>query len=292
MTAVVVGTTKRGRSKIEVDGYYYVKQKELVNCTSYECERRRGSGDRLDQGVCKARVKIGHDMRVVGFVNDHSHEPSVVRGEIIAKMTEIKTKATTSNDTPQQILGATMTDLSQAAAVQMTDLTNIRRIIRRTRQEATIKHPIPTDKTFDIPLDYTRLANGEDFLLHDSGRDDRNRFLIFGTNRWTDLLRESTHLFMDGTFKVVPEIFFQLYTIHCRIQTSLLPCLYVLLPNKTQETYTRLFQVLRTMQPDFAPLTITMDFEKAAINAANTVFPNVQIQGCFFHLAQAIYRKV
>lgn len=34
------------------------------------------------------------------------------------------------------------------------------------------------------------------------------------------------------------------------------------------------------------------DFESAAIIAAGNIFPQARVQGCFFHLCQAVYRKL
>ena len=56
--------TERGKNNILLIGYFYVKQKLLANnISSYECERRRGSGKGLSQ--CKAKVKINENMSVV-----------------------------------------------------------------------------------------------------------------------------------------------------------------------------------------------------------------------------------
>lgn len=44
---------------------------------------------------------------------------------------------------------------------------------------------------------------------------------------------------MDGTFKVTPSIFFQVYTIHVMYKDAVVPLVYALLPNKTEETYQR-----------------------------------------------------
>lgn len=41
-----------------------------------------------------------------------------------------------------------------------------------------------------------------------------------------------------------------------------------------------------------AARTLYTDFEMAAINAARDTISEVQIQGCFFHLAQSVYRKL
>src|SRR5688572_17336502 len=97
---------------------------------------------------------------------------------------------------------------------------------------------------------------------------------------------------MDGTFKVIPELFFQLYTVQCLSPESIVPCWFVLLPNKTQATYSRLFEEIKVLQPQVRPATITMDFEKAAINAGNQCFTKAEIHGCFFHLSQNIFRRI
>ena len=61
----------RGQNKIVVDGYVYVKQKTLANnVISYECEQQRGRGRGLS--VCKAKIKIGNNMIIVGYVNIHT----------------------------------------------------------------------------------------------------------------------------------------------------------------------------------------------------------------------------
>ena len=129
--------------------------------------------------------------------------------------------------------------------------------------------------------------------MFDSGVGDESRILIFATDTTMDLMEGAEHVFVDGTFKVVPELFFQLYTIHARSALgNVLPCAYVLLPNKTRETYNRMFAALKTLRQNLAPMSIMMDFEKAAMTAANEAFPNATISGCSFHLSQNIYRKV
>lgn len=40
------------------------------------------------------------------------------------------------------------------------------------------------------------------------------------------------------------------------------------------------------------PKMVMLDFERAAINALKITFPEAQIQGCFFHLCQCIYRSI
>ncbi len=73
---------------------------------------------------------------------------------------------------------------------------------------------------------------------------------------------------------------------------KIIPCAYALLPNKTQETYTRLLRGLTTRGVVLNPTTVMTDFELAAQNAFEEVFPNVQLTGCYFHLTQSVWRNV
>ena len=102
----------------------------------------------------------------------------------------------------------------------------------------------------------------------------------------------------DGTFSTAPTRHCnELYTIHGEIlETSLdekpavFPLVYALLQNKSQDTYNRLFTTLNRIKPLSTELWIT-DFEKAAINEIEFIFPDIT-RGCFFHLQQSLYRKV
>jgi hypothetical protein len=46
------------------------------------------------------------------------------------------------------------------------------------------------------------------------------------------------------------------------------------------------------IEPTLRPESIVSDFEISAINAINEVFPNAQITGCMFHLAQNLWKKI
>ena len=66
----------------------------------------------------------------------------------------------------------------------------------------------------------------------------------------------------------------------------------VIAANKTQDTYMKLFEKLTTLNGNLKPATIMVDFELAVINSLESIFPECEIKGCFFHLSQNIYRKI
>ncbi len=63
------------------------------------------------------------------------------------------------------------------------------------------------------------------------------RIIIFGTHDGLKWLQDSPLWFGDATFKVAPEVFLQVYTIHTVTQSSTFPCLYALLQSKDKDMY-------------------------------------------------------
>ena len=92
-----------------------------------------------------------------------------------------------------------------------------------------------------IPLEYRLTAKGDDFLLYDSGPGPQ-RILIFGTQMNLEMLNTSQIWLSDGTFKTAPTLFAQVYCIHgLRGGPNLLED-GLLLPNKMETTYKRMWE--------------------------------------------------
>jgi hypothetical protein len=70
------------------------------------------------------------------------------------------------------------------------------------------------------------------------------------------------------------------------------PSVNVLLPDKKEDNYCRMFDALKSLKPNLNPKTILIDYEKAAINAIKTVFPSTKVNGCFFYLSQCMWSHV
>ena len=154
-------------------------------------------------------------------------------------------------------------------------------------------------KDLVIPENWKKTLSGSDFLVRDSTIGNE-RVLIFTTSTNINYLSQSPFWICDGTFKVVPTIFRQLYTVHGCIggdeNSRIMPLVYVLMSSKSEECYQTLFQDLIDFGDehsiDLQPQFIITDFEIAAIKAIHAEFHEVQNKGCHFHLCQNIYRKV
>ena len=86
----------------------------------------------------------------------------------------------------------------------------------------------------------------------------------------------------------------QLYSIHCLVDDAMCPVAYALPPRKSNETYVGLFTLINTAADTRigAPRVIRTDFEGAAFQDAQKVYPGVNIRGYYFNFSQAVWRNV
>jgi len=96
----------------------------------------------------------------------------------------------------------------------------------------------------------------------------------------------------DGTFRIVPKLFSQLYTIHVCYNQTTYPVVYELMTDRTQQSYIDILNVLKRFEPDLNPSSIMIDFEQSFTLAFKHVFPNSKIKRCFFHFQQCIWSKI
>lgn len=126
------------------------------------------------------------------------------------------TAKTTRNPTRQVITNATR-GLDKATLASLPSEKSMVKMVNRYRNDA--RHPKnPRDVSeLILPEEYCKTIKGKKILLYDSSKEngeDDSRFLIFGTKENLKFLAQCDHVYMDGTFSVVPVIFKQLYTIH------------------------------------------------------------------------------
>ena len=136
----------------------------------------------------------------------------------------------------------------------------------------------------------------EDFLRRDI-RVGEERHLIFATGPQLDYLKRAKVWYLDGTFSVVKEPFHQLFSVHSFVRTGetekQVPLLFVVMSRRQKRDYKAVFKAVLEMLP--APPAVeeaVLDFESAVWSALASVLPDVEVHGCSFHWAQAVYRKV
>lgn len=181
---------------------------------------------------------------------------------------------------------------------KVNQMTDVVKYARSKSQAVRIVEPAQID--FVINAEHC-LCDGENVVIGDWQSDDKKeRVTLFSTRFLLGLLVNSFFWMLDGTFKVVPTIYHQLFVIHGpinRVHRVVYPMVFALMSGKSQELYGQVFRLLkeatitllnRTLDP-----TLTMsDFEISSRNAILAAFDNVRIHSCNFHLGQIIYRRL
>ena len=121
----------------------------------------------------------------------------------------------------------------EEAVAELPSYTSVQRMIQRKRKRDNVLIPNPTTlREINVPEELRRTLRGYVFLMHDSGPDDPDRFLIFAIQENLNNLVQYREWFADDTFKIAPHLFYQIYTIHCLCQDATLPMVYFFLRQK------------------------------------------------------------
>ena len=189
-----------------------------------------------------------------------------------------------------------MTQVSQESLNEvisaLPDFVRMKSSIQRARMEN--RPPIP--KSLDevrIDGEWAKSLDGDRFLLFETSGSQK--IVGFATDKMLECLCLSPFVIMDGTFRVSPSLFTQLYTLHGQYRGGVFCFMYLLLPNKRRETYEEVLRLVkdsaRRMGKVFNPTKFILDFEEAMMLAIKSNFPSSIIKGCLFHFTKAIWRN-
>lgn len=275
--------SERSKEKLIIDGFGYVFDKLSTSGTLkfWRCDRRSS---------CKARVHTDLHNIVVKSLNEHTHDsdPALFQAKMIVSQSKIY--ALVSNENPINLYSQALASASLSVHGKMPSKDSFRKTIQRTRN---IHNRAPVNpqnlNELSIPFEYSRIEVlpdiFENFLLYDS-HDNDCRFIIFFRETYSSFISHINHIFIDGTFSLSPPLFSQILVILGKRSGFVLPLFYCLLPNKSNLTYTRVFNKIIELLPDFRPTFASCDFELALINAIASSFVGTRIDGCLFHLSK------
>lgn len=132
--------------------------------------------------------------------------------------------------------------------------------------------------------------------FRDDEENDSILIIIFATTGNLHHLSRAKVWYGDGTFKVCPTLFYQLYTLHAEVHGQVVPLVYTLLPGKSQRSYRFMWMKLHELLAERRLVSnleeFRSDLELGPINTVTTVFVPRSLATCFFHFAQAHWRKI
>lgn len=277
-------TSEKGKRLLFDEGHFFYTDRKVDSKIYWKCES-------YHKVKCAARM-ITLDDSVIKRSGTHNHLGDAAHVEKMQVMTTMRDAARRTRDAPHYIISNVVSGVSQAAASRLGKVSSMKRTIRKIRTRDEVAPALPIRRSDIVfPQEYKITKNGEDFLMFDSGLDE-DRILMFCTRRNLQLLAQADHWYADGTFKTVPHLFCQLYTLHGLKSNVAIPLIYALLPDKSRVTYVRLLQKIKELLPGVTPASIMTDFETGMISAITEEFPQSRHRGCFFHFSQCINRKI
>ena len=131
---------------------------------------------------------------------------------------------------------------------------------------------------------------GQQFLVYDNGRPDR--IFLFGTDEGFRFLSNAQDQFWDGTFKSSRVQSMQLYTVHGLTNHRNIVGAYALLPNKRRTLYVEMLTEVQRVTHNAMLHSLMTDFESSMLSALNQIYPGITQEGCLFHLAKNVFRRV
>ena len=209
---------KRGGQKILLDGFIYTKKKESADGIIWRCAERNGIIP------CSASMKSDLNLQNPQLLKQHIHGANHNKVNVQKCRHEMKVRAKTSLDKPNQIYVHANADLKEEARATLPNPETIKRVLRRTRSENRPPEPRSL-RDFQLVGDWT-LTRGnrpENFILHDNGVNAQERMIIFAKQSHVQKLSECQKWCMDGNFAVAPDLFMQLYVILGKVGDTFLP---------------------------------------------------------------------
>lgn len=285
-------TSTKGRIKLYKNGFTYENCAKISDKYYWYCELRRDKVNRCTASM-STTLKDGSHI-VQKSSDDHNHGPNPSRKPVRDFIENMK-KAAESEMKVCKIIQTSKASVPSSVVECLPSTSALKQTIYRHRRKKDVVKE-PNDIFFKINESLTSF-DGENFVIKDCIFEENKRVILMSTLNLMTILSKSTYWILDGTFKVAPSLFTQLYTIHGNIfsdNTKTFPLCFCLSTNKDKRTYDVMFELIAQYGQEhnliMAPKVCILDFEKASILSLRSNFENITLHGCLFHLGQIIYR--
>ena len=283
---IVNETSIRGRDKLfDTVGYSYTVKRRTRQCSTWRCTLRSKTVN------CPATIRQ-EGVTFLPGPREHVHQPSLGQ-DIVAAISHVSKKQ--ADEHPFRSAGEIVGDL---VSEYVTDtqpcpaLPALERIAANANYHRRRNRPQhPQDLAFQLNNNHIP----DEFLRRDIHVDGA-RHLLFATDVQLDLLNKARTWYVDATFYVVRQPFYQLFTVNAFVRhdgcTKQLPLAMCVISRRRKTDYAAVFRELCAMLPHRQIKRMVLEFEEATWRAARVVFPAVELKGCAFHFTQAIWRRI
>lgn len=281
--------TARGSYYIIENGYKYRYRRKTKSNSHWVCTNND----------CPATAKTDIDFSeesILIIMTNHNHDPNIDLNEIESLKNEIKYRAAENPTLPtRHLIDVALSGQPRHIILNVGSRKATAKMVQRIRNSAFPPLP-PNIENIDLPDFLTKTMTDDNFYRYGPGKyhvdNELKNVMIFYSDEFSEKLKDHDVWAVDGTFFVTPTPFYQLITISFIQNHHAFPSIFILIEDKSQEIYFKLYTLIKILIPELNPRIILCDFEIANINALVGTWPECQIQGCYFHFAQCIWRKI
>ncbi|XP_022831335.1 uncharacterized protein LOC111359874 [Spodoptera litura] len=277
--------SQRGRKLLLYNGFQFHKKYDNKDgSVMWRCTKAP---------ACFGSVRVLNE--AVQKENPHSCDRSEITNVVKEALHNLKDRVKSLQGEPiSTVYQETLLSLHERGLNLVTNLPEFKNIKTglynaRNKSHGVKKTTFKNGAEVEIPGTY------QDFLLFDY-QENETRIIGFASQEGRQRMATIRDFYADGTFKCCIKPFYQLYVIHGDLSNDsensyIIPLVYVLLMSKKEKTYTTMFRLIKAQIPNWNPKKIVIDFEKAVMNSIQTVLPNTEIKGCYFHFCQALVKR-
>ena len=207
-----VETTKEKRAVIH-EGYLYQKIRDNDSKSWLRCQDRS----------CNGRLCMDNAI-VINVSGVHHYPPNMAKITAQTVTRKMRKRAIEETTSIPKIYAQELAAVSGYEGVELSEIAiNLPQfpVIKSSLYRGRMtKYPSLPQTIQDITFvgDWTRTIQGEDMLLADSGDNHPERIIIFSTKKNLEILCNSDCIYLDGTFKSCPDLFYQLITLHAFVE--------------------------------------------------------------------------
>ena len=160
----------RGGQKLGYDGYMYTKKVSRKSHVLWECSERRGL-------KCKGTLTTDISIENVISKKEHSHTSDENKVQAAKVKSVMKDHSTAPRGKPSQIVADNVANVPVEVRAALGNIESVKCVIRRRKRGALPKDP-PSLCELELDEKWTHFK-GEEFNIHDSGKDGNNRMMVF-----------------------------------------------------------------------------------------------------------------
>ena len=279
----------KGGQQCHLEGYIYTYEKTSKNGNrQWRCKDMKGFTP-----TCKGRITTCGELATRS--SPHCHPSSDIEVQVQTFLSSVKEDCCT--DTTSNVIRKKLLDTPEDVQCFLPSMRNMKQSVYRARTKARgTSHNPRTIEELVIDLPARQDASSGLFVLEDVCTSTGKRVIALASEKTLNILNKNhSLLFLDGTFKISPALFRQLWIIRGFASDSddsiVIPLLYFLLEDKAKTSYTAALEIVKDNCPDINVASFMMDFELAEQKATAEVFPLAITRGCLFHWKKRLLER-